>query len=159
MLPVAKVYHVPSDSNPSKRWEVLERTDGSLSCSCPVWVFNKRKTEPRSCKHTEQVKGGLIEPTTTYQETTVERTRRAEKVVEHQRGYTSPREQEIMGRRRQREDSIDRNARRNRPAIARVLGNDSEEVASNARKLATIKERLSKDGNMDVFPTKRKVNW
>jgi hypothetical protein len=153
--PVAKVYHVPSDSNPSKRWEVLERTDGFLSCSCPVWVFNKRKTEPRSCKHTEQVKSGFISATTVYQETTVEQTRRAEKVVE-----------------RQREDAIDRNARLNFPTANINAGRatrrnhpvvnsaeESSQVSSNARKLAAIKERLSKEGNMEVFPTHRKVNW
>lgn len=171
-LPVAKVYHVPSDSNPSKRWEVLERTDGFLSCSCPVWVFNKRKTEPRSCKHTEQVKGGLIESTTIYQETLIERTREAQAIVERTRqaedharrnatalgkflgdgSYTSPREQEVMGRGRRRrvreaESPVDQNE-----ASARKLTREKQI-------LQKIKERMEQESPMQVFPTKRKVNW
>jgi hypothetical protein len=71
--PVAKVYHFPSQSKPGKFHEVLERTDGFLSCGCPVWIFNRRKTEPRSCSHTDQVRAGLVQPNVIHSQTDAER--------------------------------------------------------------------------------------
>jgi hypothetical protein len=31
-------------------YEIVLRTDGSMSCDCPGWVFSRRG-QPRSCKH------------------------------------------------------------------------------------------------------------
>jgi hypothetical protein len=36
-----------------RQWEVLVYTDGSMSCNCPAWRFNK--STPRVCKHTQKV--------------------------------------------------------------------------------------------------------
>jgi hypothetical protein len=167
--PVAKVYYFPSSSKPGTHHEVLERTDGFLSCGCPVWIFNRRKTEPRSCSHTDKVKAGLVQPNIIHSQTD------EEKAMIGDRGLATPASTS-------QEDSIDRNARRNRPAMDRVLGRNLtrlrerittnaqiaasqpgrvEERLDNTKKLARIKERLDKvkkDQLESAAPT-RKVNW
>lgn len=30
------------------------RSDGTLSCNCPGWVFHRKKDQPRVCKHTRK---------------------------------------------------------------------------------------------------------
>ncbi|MBE3144069.1 MAG: hypothetical protein IMZ61_09125 [Planctomycetes bacterium] len=154
--PVAKVYHFPSQSKPGKFHEVLERRDGFLSCGCPVWIFNRRKTEPRSCSHTDQVRAGLVQPNVVHSQTDADRNARRNAPAvsrvddrDSDGNYTSPREQEVMGRRRVRgQEHVN--------GVKSLVDQTREEA--NAKKLERVKERVSKEG-MDVFPTKRKVNW
>jgi hypothetical protein len=49
MVEVLKAW-AESSSNGVTTYEVLVRTDGSMSCDCPGWVYCRRG-QPRSCKH------------------------------------------------------------------------------------------------------------
>ena len=40
-------------SHGSTTYEVLLMVDGSMSCSCPGWIYAK-KGQPRSCRHTRE---------------------------------------------------------------------------------------------------------
>lgn len=51
---------VPSSSDPDKVYEIKER-NGIISCSCPIWKFNKRGN--RTCKHTDSARNNLGAPT------------------------------------------------------------------------------------------------
>lgn len=60
---LACVFVFISDSNPQKKYQALQYTDGSTSCECPGWVFRK-KTLPdgsRTCKHTRWIDCGVAE--------------------------------------------------------------------------------------------------
>lgn len=50
--PVAFVLSIPSFSNPEKKYEVRQFTDGSRWCSCPAYKYQKKNPANRSCKHT-----------------------------------------------------------------------------------------------------------
>jgi hypothetical protein len=85
-----------------------------------------------------------------------ERTRQAEKVVERQTA-------ERLNRTRQTGTRIYRDDREQqvRGAEFESLVKETQDE-TNKRKLARIAERLKKETStegMDIFPTKRKVNW
>lgn len=42
---------VPSESNPSKSYEIRLGHDGNVYCSCPAWKFQKVHPHLRVCKH------------------------------------------------------------------------------------------------------------
>jgi hypothetical protein len=42
---------VPSESNPSKSYEIRLGHDGNVYCSCPAWKFQKIHPHLRTCKH------------------------------------------------------------------------------------------------------------
>jgi hypothetical protein len=46
---------VPSESNPSKSYEIRLGHDGNVYCSCPSWKFMKVHPHLRSCKHMKKL--------------------------------------------------------------------------------------------------------
>ena len=46
-------------SEPDKKYNVGQKTDGSWGCSCPRWIFSKEKPRP-DCKHILRIKA--VEP-------------------------------------------------------------------------------------------------
>lgn len=49
----AKFHKVPSQSQPDVEYTVIERPDGTWSCSCPAHAFRNKE-----CKHIQQIKLG-----------------------------------------------------------------------------------------------------
>lgn len=42
---------VPSESNPSKSYEIRLGKDGNVYCNCPAWKYQKIPPADRTCKH------------------------------------------------------------------------------------------------------------
>jgi len=55
---VAKVWEFASGSNPNKRYEALQYTDGTTSCNCMGWTRRVAADGSRSCKHTRMIDMG-----------------------------------------------------------------------------------------------------
>lgn len=63
MKTIAIVFIFSSDSDPAKKYQTIQYTDGTTSCECPGWVY-KKKSLPngeRTCKHTRWVDCQLAE--------------------------------------------------------------------------------------------------
>jgi len=60
---IAKVWTFGSSSNPTKSYETLQYTDGSMSCNCPGWTRRIAADGSRSCKHTRIVDQGTADST------------------------------------------------------------------------------------------------
>jgi hypothetical protein len=48
-----EVWGAASESNPKKTYTVARTSNGTWSCSCPVWIYNSARPE---CKHIRFVK-------------------------------------------------------------------------------------------------------
>lgn len=46
---------VPSFSNPEKRYEIKQYSNGTKWCSCPAYKFQRAPVELRNCKHTKML--------------------------------------------------------------------------------------------------------
>lgn len=57
----AKTWIFASESNPTKKYETLQYTDGSTSCNCPGWCRRVAKDGSRSCKHVRAVALGIAD--------------------------------------------------------------------------------------------------
>lgn len=63
---VAKVWYMPSKSNPSVTYETLQYNDGSLSCNCPGWCKRVATDGTRSCCHVRLIHAGIAKPALDY---------------------------------------------------------------------------------------------
>lgn len=158
---IVRTWTFRSESNPNKAYETILYDDGTLSCNCPGWT-QRCQGGFRTCKHVRMAEAGTADR---YAEAVwnaqdrnklQERTRQAEKVVERQTA-------ERLNRTRQTGTRIYRDDREQqvRGAEFESLVKETQDE-TNKRKLARIAERLKKETStegMDIFPTKRKVNW
>lgn len=48
-------WEFPSRSHPDMNYVVKFDERGQLTCTCPSWVYNTRRQQPRTCKHTDEV--------------------------------------------------------------------------------------------------------
>jgi hypothetical protein len=55
---IARCWEFPSGSNPNKKYEALQYTDGSTSCNCMGWTRRVAADGTRSCKHTRMIDMG-----------------------------------------------------------------------------------------------------
>lgn len=60
-LPISKMWVFASDSNPNKKYQTLQYTDGSLSCNCMGWTRRCTADGERSCKHTRSVDANVAD--------------------------------------------------------------------------------------------------
>lgn len=65
-----KIKDFPSSSTVGKFYSVVEKEDGTLSCNCPPWIFNRNGN--RTCKHTETVREELGLPSVEVKKETVQ---------------------------------------------------------------------------------------
>ena len=50
---------VPSDSNPSKFYEIRKGADNNTYCTCPAWKFQKVTPAKRTCKHLKRLAANM----------------------------------------------------------------------------------------------------
>ena len=65
---IARCWEFASGSNPNKKYETLQYTDGSTSCNCMGWTRPRAAADgSRSCKHTRMVDMGAADRECTAQ--------------------------------------------------------------------------------------------
>jgi hypothetical protein len=52
---IAKTWTFASDSNPKRKYQTLQYSDGSTSCNCKGWTQRTTTDGSRSCKHTRAI--------------------------------------------------------------------------------------------------------
>ena len=58
---VARVWEFASASNPNKKHEALQYTDGSTSCNCMGWTRKVAADGTRTCRHVRMIDMGTAD--------------------------------------------------------------------------------------------------
>lgn len=61
-LPTSKpmlLASVPSDSDPSRTYDVRKGRDGNVYCTCPAWRFQRKPVAERTCKHIDRLAAAI----------------------------------------------------------------------------------------------------